>query len=331
MRTYLLPKDGQFYKADLHCHTKVSDGRNTAEEMKEYYKSKGYSILAITDHELLVDHTHLSDEDFLILTGYEYAFIEREKGPYKYVRTLELNLYAKDPHNVTQVCFHPGYIIHGEKWRADEAKYVGELYERKFTIESIQKVVDTAIENGFLVSVNHPHFSMLNTEFFGQLKGIFAMEIHNQGYHLCDYNPQMYDQMLRMGHRISCIAADDAHKAFVYDSKEDPRPWGFSMIKAEKLDYDTIMKAIENGDFYASQGPEIYELYTEDNKVYIRCSDAKRIVMQTKYRNYEFKEAPCGEFINDAEFKIPDDDEYMRFSVTDAYGRVADTRAYFLK
>jgi len=28
---------------------------------------------------------------------------------------------------------------------------------------------------------------------------------------------------------------------------------------------------------------------------------------------------------------LPEDDEYMRFSVIDAYGRTATTRAYFLK
>ncbi len=72
MKKYLLPQNGKLYKANLHCHTKVSDGRNTPAEMKEYYKSRGYQVLAITDHELLVDHTDLDDNGFITLTGYEY-------------------------------------------------------------------------------------------------------------------------------------------------------------------------------------------------------------------------------------------------------------------
>ena len=34
MKKYLLPETGQFYKANLHCHTTVSDGRMTPEEVK---------------------------------------------------------------------------------------------------------------------------------------------------------------------------------------------------------------------------------------------------------------------------------------------------------
>ncbi len=55
MRKNLFPVTGQFYKANPHCHSTVSDGANTPEEMKAYYRSHGYQILALTDHELLVD------------------------------------------------------------------------------------------------------------------------------------------------------------------------------------------------------------------------------------------------------------------------------------
>ena len=64
MRRYLLPENGQFYKANLHAHSRVSDGGLTPAELKERYKANGYSILAYTDHELLVDHSDLTDPDF---------------------------------------------------------------------------------------------------------------------------------------------------------------------------------------------------------------------------------------------------------------------------
>ena len=52
MRKYLLPKEGNFYKANLHCHTNLSDGDFTPEEIKEMYKTEGYSVVAYTDHDL---------------------------------------------------------------------------------------------------------------------------------------------------------------------------------------------------------------------------------------------------------------------------------------
>ena len=37
-------------RGDLHCHTTLSDGRNTLEEMAEAARARGYAYLAITDH-----------------------------------------------------------------------------------------------------------------------------------------------------------------------------------------------------------------------------------------------------------------------------------------
>jgi DNA polymerase (family 10) len=37
-------------RGDLHCHTTLSDGRNTLEEMAQAAKDRGYTYLAITDH-----------------------------------------------------------------------------------------------------------------------------------------------------------------------------------------------------------------------------------------------------------------------------------------
>jgi DNA polymerase (family X) len=37
-------------RGDLHCHTTLSDGHNTLEEMAEAARERGYSYLAVTDH-----------------------------------------------------------------------------------------------------------------------------------------------------------------------------------------------------------------------------------------------------------------------------------------
>ena len=54
MNKYLLGGKGQFYKANLHCHTDLSDGFLTPEEVKALYKAHGYSIVAFTDHDILI-------------------------------------------------------------------------------------------------------------------------------------------------------------------------------------------------------------------------------------------------------------------------------------
>ena len=71
MRQYLLPEKGKFYKANLHMHTTVSDGANTPQEVKEAYQKEGYSIVAFSDHEVMVPHNELTDCNFLALTAFE--------------------------------------------------------------------------------------------------------------------------------------------------------------------------------------------------------------------------------------------------------------------
>ena len=328
MKKYLLPEEGTFYKANLHSHSTISDGKNTPEEMKNYYKAHGYQILALTDHELLVDHSDLNDPDFLMLTGYEYAIIEPK--PYRYAKTIELNIYPRDPHNTTHVCFNPKNVIHGEKWRCETLSYRGEIYQREFTIENIQQVIDAARDNDCIVSLNHPAYSWITPEFFGQLQGLFAMEIHNQGcyYDSSEFSPQMYQQMLFMGHRISPLAADDNHEAMVYDDPVDLRPWGFNVIKAPALTHEAVVAAMERGDLYASQGPLFHELYIEDGMLHVACDGVKAIVLRTKNRFYKELHAPVGEVLTEAAFPVPDD-EFMWIEIIDGHGRHACTRGYF--
>lgn len=330
---YLVSNDGTFFKANLHAHSTVSDGRLTPAQLKELYKAQGYNILALTDHELLVDHSDLDDDEFLTITSMEYAFVE--KDDYFQSRTIELNLFAKDQHNTTQICYDPSYVIHGEKWRAPLAKSVGPSFERKYTIECIQKVIDEANANGFLVSLNHPGYSMESPEFFGQLDGLFAMEIYNHisfvSGGVFDYNPAMYENMLRRGKYLSCIAADDCHSDRPDSAVNCDRYGGFVMIKAKRLEYGEIISALERGDFYASQGPIIDELYVNDKKVYIKCSPAKYIAMNTERRPFGgIQIAKDGEYLTEAVFNLPDGQSYMRFDIIDERGRHANTRAYAL-
>ena len=56
MKKYLLPESGNFYKANLHCHTTDSDGQDTPEQMikaaiENGFKSIGFSGHSYTDFD----------------------------------------------------------------------------------------------------------------------------------------------------------------------------------------------------------------------------------------------------------------------------------------
>ena len=99
MRKYLLSPDGNFYKANLHCHTNISDGRFSPEEVKELYVSRGYSVVAYTDHDLFIPHHELTDEKFLALSGFEAEFNSAYPGN-KFMQVCHLCFIAKSPDTV---------------------------------------------------------------------------------------------------------------------------------------------------------------------------------------------------------------------------------------
>lgn len=334
MKKYLLPETGNFYKANLHCHSTCSDGKRTPEELKEMYKSHGYSVLAYTDHNVMLDHSDLADENFLPLLSYEVDVTEPEFCMPR--KTCHLCFISLEPDNL-QVCWHRGgkYLGKGPLAHINEAKFDGSLpdYVRYYSTAGVNDMIKKARESGFYVTYNHPYWSLEYYPDYTAYKGMHAMEIYNNsstvgGFE--DYNPQIYDDMLRTGHKIYAIAADDNHNAHPEGSPKCDSLGGFTVIKAEKLEYRTITKALEDGHFYASTGPEIKSLWYEDGEVHIECSDAVKISMNTGIRmaNAAYPEK-IGGTVTCASFAVKPEYGYVRFTVTDKEGNHACTNAYF--
>ena len=99
MKQYLIPENGQFYKANMHTHTTVSDGSHSPEDTKAYYMARGYSVMAFTDHDVMVDHSDLNEEGkFLAITSHEVE--TSAPAPHGFgmaTPTYHLNFYAKNP------------------------------------------------------------------------------------------------------------------------------------------------------------------------------------------------------------------------------------------
>ena len=104
----------------------------------------------------------------------------------------------------------------------------------------------------------------------------------------------------------------------------------FVMVNAESLSYESIVNGLLSGNFYPYTGPIISELYVEDGKVYIKCSDAKRISYSTRGRRTEAINATEGEYVKEACFEIREADEYFRIDVLDGEGNRANTQAYYI-
>ena len=327
MRKYLLPEHGNFYKANLHCHCTVSDGKLTPLQVRDLYMRHGYSVVAYTDHNVMVPHHGLRLPDFLPLTGYELDI----NGPGG--KTCHFNFIALSENAVQPVLFR-SYV---KKESLDAVLAAGiapdaESYSREYTPENISRIMAAGRERGFFVIYNHPDWSREFPSDYLGYHGMHAMEIVNYSslvYGFQDVSFRVYDEILHGGERIGCVAADDNHNVYPDESPRSDSCGGWTMIKAPSLEYSSVTSALLAGDYYASTGPEIYELWFEDGRVHVETSDAVFIGAEFCVRKAFSAAAPPGQTVRRADFDVPADGKWFRITVADSSGMCAWTRAYY--
>lgn len=329
----LLDENKNFYKAALHCHSKNSDGALSVAELKEEFKKRGYQIVAFTDHEHLIDNSYLDDENFLTITSCEIAIKQfpKQSTMKNYgMKVTHLNLYAENQHNVITPCYSSVADHFKNPEIEDLVKFEGE-WEREYSAEGINAIIKEAKDKGFLVAYNHPTWSLENATDYLSYDGLFAVEIYNHSSAVTGINtycPNVLDDMLRAGKKVYCTMCDDNHNWKGIDHPDSDIFGGFVMINAERLDYDTIINVLKNGEFYASQGPEIKSLARDGDTVTVKTSPAARISLSTAGRRAKAKNAAEGETVSEATFKIRPDDGYFRITVMDKNGKYANSRGY---
>lgn len=326
----LLDKAKIQYKANLHCHTIHSDGKWTPLQVKEEYKKRGYSVVAITDHEHLVNHSALSDNEFLFITGYEMYV---RNLPFDYLNDAQshMNLYSKTPDN-KMLYYTPSITKYIPKEELENLQYHKLMENRALTVEFIRQTVEDAKKCRFLVCHNHPTWSFENEAFAPAYDNCFAMEMYNNGCYqmgYSEYNQHYYDYQTNRGLEMGVICADDNH-----NSTNNPY-WdafgGMTYILADSLEYGEIIKALENRNFYASTGPRIFSLSAENGVLKVETSRAERILFVTNNHYRKAVRAKENETLTTAEFVVDERIKWVRVEVVDYEGKRAFSRAYRVK
>lgn len=325
MKIELLPQSGIFYKANLHCHTNISDGAQSPEEVKELFKSLGYSAVCYTDHEVLISHKELCDDEFIALHGYEVAVKQDiTKSTGRFMPVYHFNMIAESPDNLIMPrCFvnNPSMAGQSKEWFAKFAPYNANdtIDKTVYSIEWLNDYLTAVKSAGFLITYNHPQWSIQNCNDYLGLEGLHGIEVINGGcIGVNDCTSIHMEQMLRYGMDVVPVGGDDNHG-------KSTCGLAWTMIKANELTYDALIEAYRNGDCYASNGPEIHELYIEDGKIIVKSSDAKYIVLCSEGRHTELARNT-----NEAAFNyVPENfGKYFRIEVRDHNGCYAFSRAY---
>jgi hypothetical protein len=282
---------GNWYKANLHCHTTMSDGEVSVDERIEQYRRKKYDVLAITDHDIVTDVAKYSDKDFLSLAGME----------------------SHPP------CPFGGDMYHLVCLNLPQGFKLAEHYDAETRILMVKHA-------GGEVIMGHPYWCGHNVNHLMAIEGYIGIEVYNAGSGKIGkaFSSVHWDGLLDAGRFVGGIAADDTHHGrdiFM----------GWTMIKAEQLSAGAVMDALRNGSYYASCGPVIKKFTVKGSKAVVECSDAVEIHFMSKRSHGFSVYSDDGAVINKAECDLSALAHYVRVEVVDKNGLRAWTNPIILK
>ncbi|MBP5208874.1 MAG: hypothetical protein J6330_10515 [Clostridia bacterium] len=304
MKKYLLPDNCGSYKANLHCHSTLSDGRYDVGKLKQLYRERGYSIVAFSDHDRLIPHPELFSDDFIPMTAVEHGI--NEHG--------------------TECCYHLNFISE------DKDRDVFPPFDRDYSVDGVNKLIAAANEAGFICQYNHPRWSFQSAENYRDLKGLWAFEVFNTGCEIemhDGWGDREYEIICRDGKEYpAAVATDDNHNvAGDPGSPYDDSFGGWTTVFSPELSYEAVFSALKRGDCYATTGPEIYSMYVEDNKLHAKFSPACSVCLRFETRRTGVLHTH-GDDMTEAVFDVSGPYRYFRLEVKDTHNNKAMTRAY---
>jgi len=293
----------KWYKGNTHTHTLNSDGDSTPDDVVRWYREHGYNFLVLSDHNFLtsvdgLNAVHGAEEQFIVIRGEEVS----DGFGGKPIHINGLNLQQLVP-------AQGGNSI----------------------VDVLQNNV-TAIRNQDGVPhINHPNFGWaFGAEELTAVQGFRLLEIFNGHPRVNNLEgggspsvEQIWDQLLSAGKVIYGIAVDDAHHF--------KRPWdpeaslpgqGWVVVRADGLTPDSVLDALERGEFYASTGVEIEDYAISDASFRI----AVKPYGQTKYRIRfigEMGTVLLQAFDATANYTFDGNERYVRARVDDSNGKTA--------
>lgn len=296
----------QRFRGNTHAHTTISDGDLPPEGVVQWYREHGYHFLFISDHNAVADVTGLSTPEFLVAPACEIS-LSAEGKP--------VHVNALNP--ASPPACDPGKTI----------------------AETLQREVDCCLQVGALPQINHPNWCWAFTHIeMADVTGCSLLEVMNASTDCNNFGAggrqsteQTWDHLLSMGKQIYAVAADDSHDyTGQFWGRCSPPGRGWVDVWAEELTLDAVLRALEEGRFYAST--EIGLTYYEADKEHVYFE----IEQVADYCYSTFFIGANGRVLSECwgtrpEYRIKGDEGYVRARVFSSNGGYAWTQPVFLE
>ena len=304
--------DLQWFRGNLHTHSLWSDGDGYPDMIVDWYQSNGYHFVALSDHNILaqgekwvkVPKSKLHEEAFqnylrrfgdewveqksdstgrisVRLKTYDEYRKRFEKNDFIMLRSEEVtDQFEKKPihMNVTNV---------QELIPPQGGKSVSDVMQR-----NINAVLDQRSKAGVAMfpHINHPNFYYaISVDDMISLRGERFFEVYNGHQLVNNEGDSIHLSTEKMWDRINVayrkrgqdlmfgLATDDSHNYHQFGKSFSNAGRGWVMVRAKQLTPESLIEAMEAGDFYSSTGVELEELKVEKNSFTIGVKQAKGV------------------------------------------------------
>ncbi|MBP8131478.1 MAG: histidinol-phosphatase [Candidatus Hydrogenedentes bacterium] len=313
------PAAPQWYKGVTHVHSLWSDGDMSPDLVAAWYKDHGYHFMCFTDHNVLqegerfisiVPDTKLSPERVEMIRarfGDDWPDIKTEGGKSRMrLKThAELSAYFNEPGKFLLVQAEEITSLGG-------APHVNGLNLREPIVGKKGEVAD--LLNRYLdavhaqreqfgipmvAHVNHLNWSDgVTTEEMLAARRLRFFEIYNGHPGVRQWgspdrgmpgNDRHWDVILslRMAAEpdfiLYAFATDDSHEYFEWGGDKVNPGRGWIMVRAEQLDANSLIEAIERADFYASTGVTLNDVQCDGASLRVDIAAEPGVTYTTQF------------------------------------------------
>lgn len=287
------PDGKQFYRGNLHTHSLWSDGDDYLEMIALWYRDRDYDFLCFTDHNTLATSRDRWIDISKKATGkdaYEKlkkrfpdGWVEERSGNGK--TEVRLKTFEEVAARVARDDF---LLIQGEEVTdrferlpvhlcATNIKDLIPPLHGESVSETISNNVNALIAQRertgqpMIIHLNHPNFGYgVTAEDLMPVRGEKFFEVYNGHPGVNDSGDRLHASTERMWDIILTkrlaelnlsvlygLATDDGHNYHSIPSRRSEPGRGWVMVLAKNLKADTLVEAMERGEFYSSSGVEL--------------------------------------------------------------------------
>jgi hypothetical protein len=306
----------RYWKGNLHTHSFWSDGDDFPEMIADWYKRHGYQFLTLSDHNILsegerwLNVTEDRDEIFKkYLARFGEAWIEQRKKPegtqVRLKPLAEFRSVLEEPGRFLlipgeEISHRYGFLpVHMNAINLrDVVRPVNGPNVAETVTANLRQVAELRKKTGWrtLVALNHPNFGwgiraedMLAEElrFFEVFNAHPSVRNYGDATHAG--TERIWDIILatRLGKLrlplVYALATDDAHAYHKFATgKANPgRAW--VMVRAPFLSAETIVRAMEAGDFYASSGVTLRDVRRKGSQLVLAIQPEPGVTYKTQF------------------------------------------------